>query len=739
MLAPVDALVDQRELVLSALELALDGQVLLGGRLHLAQALRDLVVLLAHDVHLLLQVRHLLQPHQEVATPRCRAARDRTGRIVQVAVLGDRAHANVRVESHLLGSLSRVTHQKASEDELHGRLDLPVATHDLQSQVQIAARRHDVPGLLHGVLRNRVVHDLVQRDDGDAPAELALLEQGLARLLVVHDDKEETAARADLQGPVVLLEVGLDVEELRDDALHLGPVEAPVRVRVVEIDSTQLCPELVQALLRGVPTRLALPSGGDERLIALRIELLLAQNGLLLGDLSLGRGLLLGQPLAVLFALGQHLLGSGDLLLQAADGHALFLLVRIELPEPRLRLQKLLAHGLALALALALLLRGDAGNHGLHGPLRLLDVLAGDGLLRGEGIPLLLLLLGDLLLGLHVLEELSHDRLARLLALVLGLQVRIAVLQLGLRDYDLFGQLRVLILESFQVLRSLGVALGRTVLQLLLGLLLPKLQSLQVSHQLPEGVLHLIKLLVLVLQAMRHLNVLVGDAEALQTLDLVVVGHPQHVIGPFALELLQGGSDLLGQQAVDLVNLVLLLLQGLESTDLFVLVHARTGRLLDHTQSFLGLHVDHLGDTALHDQEVRVVDIEGDRVEKVLDLVLLHIVRVEQIPVAPSDHDLAGDGDLIVLLVADGAAGLLLIVEYDCHASLGDTCLTLLVDQLRQVANSDLGQVRDTQDEANRVQDVGLAAAVQTGDRIELLVERPNVDPRRVGLESIDD
>jgi hypothetical protein len=55
----------------------------------------------------------------------------------------------------------------------------------VEAYVSALALGH-IPGLLHAAAVNDVVRDLVERDDGDTALELALLQQQLARLLVVH-------------------------------------------------------------------------------------------------------------------------------------------------------------------------------------------------------------------------------------------------------------------------------------------------------------------------------------------------------------------------------------------------------------------------------------------------------------------------------------------------------------------------------------------------------------------------
>mmetsp|Transcript_798 Transcript_798/g.2240 ORF Transcript_798/g.2240 Transcript_798/m.2240 type:complete len:318 (+) Transcript_798:1707-2660(+) len=270
--AAADAVLDEGKLVLLALELLLEGAVLGGGgahALHLAPRARELDLVL---LHLLLELRELLQPHQDVAALRRGAAGDGAGRIVQVAILGDGADPHVRVEGDLLRRLGRVAHEVAAEDVLHGTLHLLLEADDLERQVQVGSGG-DRLGLPHDARGNRRVDDLVQRDDGDAAAQLTVLEQGLARLFAVHDHKEHAAARAHLKGAVVLREVGLDVEQFGDHALDLRAVEALERVRVVEVDATEVGPKVVQLPLQLLEVALGLLLGLRHLLVALGVEL----------------------------------------------------------------------------------------------------------------------------------------------------------------------------------------------------------------------------------------------------------------------------------------------------------------------------------------------------------------------------------------------------------------------------------------------------------------------------------
>ena len=67
-----------------------------------------------------------------------------------------------------------------------------------------------------------------------------------------------------------------------------------------------------------------------------------------------------------------------------------------------------------------------------------------------------------------------------------------------------------------------------------------------------------------------------------------------------------------------------------------------------------GQVVAYLGDPPLHDEEVRVVHVELDGPEEVLDSVVLHVAPVDQVLVLPSDDDLPGYSYLVIVLISQG-------------------------------------------------------------------------------------
>ena len=109
--------------------------------------------------------------------------------------------------------------------------------------------------------------------------------------------------------------------------------------------------------------------------------------------------------------------------------------------------------------------------------------------------------------------------------------------------------------------------------------------------------------------------------------------------------------------------------------------------------NYLGrLHVEDFCDPALHDQEMRIVDVQLDGAEEILDPVVLNVGSVDEVFVFSSDDDLSGDGDFFVVFVAHRRLGFVMVVEGDGHGGLGDAGLTVFVDQLLQIRGAHLRQ-----------------------------------------------
>mmetsp|Transcript_10766 Transcript_10766/g.22781 ORF Transcript_10766/g.22781 Transcript_10766/m.22781 type:complete len:236 (+) Transcript_10766:1976-2683(+) len=235
------------------------------------------------------------------------------------------------MESHLLRRFRAVADQVVSEDKLHRTLQLLLEADNLEGQVELATGRHHLPRLLHHPVWDLVVSDLGEGHDRDTPTQLPLLEQGLARLLVVDDHEVETTSSRNLQGSVEAREVRLNVEELGNDALHRLPVEPPVRIRVVEVNASEVRPELVELLLGTVGSHLRLLRLRKKLRVTLRVELQLLQLRPLLSDQALSGSLVLQRPLSIRLVLRENLLGVADALLEVRNGHRLLLLIGLHL------------------------------------------------------------------------------------------------------------------------------------------------------------------------------------------------------------------------------------------------------------------------------------------------------------------------------------------------------------------------------------------------------------------------
>ena len=98
----------------------------------------------------------------------------------------------------------------------------------------------------------------------------------------------------------------------------------------------------------------------------------------------------------------------------------------------------------------------------------------------------------------------------------------------------------------------------------------------------------------------------------------------------------------------------------------------------------------YLCNPSLHDQEVRVVNIELDGPKEVLHSVVLDIAPVDEILVLPSDDYLPGDGDLIKVLISQGRLFLVPVVESYGHSGLSDTSLAVLVNQFLEIGCPDV-------------------------------------------------
>ena len=106
---------------------------------------------------------------------------------------------------------------------------------------------------------------------------------------------------------------------------------------------------------------------------------------------------------------------------------------------------------------------------------------------------------------------------------------------------------------------------------------------------------------VRLLHRLLRLDKIIRDAKSTQSLEIIVRRRPFHVIASLLAKLFNRRQYFLLEQPINLINLGLLLIQRLQRALLFILVHSRPRRFLEHAQNLRRLHVQHLGDASLHD------------------------------------------------------------------------------------------------------------------------------------------
>ena len=87
----------------------------------------------------------------------------------------------------------------------------------------------------------------------------------------------------------------------------------------------------------------------------------------------------------------------------------------------------------------------------------------------------------------------------------------------------------------------------------------------------------------------------------------------------------------------------------------------------------------------MHDEEVRVVYIELDGLEEILDRLLLRTVSIDEIFACAAEYDLARDRYLTIFFKANGRLLLIPVVEDNCNARFSDTGLASFIDQVLAV------------------------------------------------------
>lgn len=168
-------------------------------------------------------------------------------------------------------------------------------------------------------------------------------------------------------------------------------------------------------------------------------------------------------------------------------------------------------------------------------------------------------------------------------------------------------------------------------------------------------------------------------------------------------------------------------------------VVADSRALLYESQKLFGLELDDLCDFPLLDEEgVGVVHVESHGLEQVSDLragLYLGVDSELVLGLLCADHSL--DDDLVVLLVAHGRLGLVLVAEDDRDLRLVDLSLSFVVDEFSRVLHPrEFGALQGkSQGEEDRLEDVGLPRSVLSGQGVELRIEVLEHRLVGVGLE----
>ena len=108
-----------------------------------------------------------------------------------------------------------------------------------------------------------------------------------------------------------------------------------------------------------------------------------------------------------------------------------------------------------------------------------------------------------------------------------------------------------------------------------------------------------------------------------------------------------------------------------------------------------------------------------DRSEEILNSVVLNIATIDQVFVLATYDNLSGDSHLIIVLISQWRLFLVSVIKCDGHSGLGDTSLTILVDQLLQVGSSHMTQIGDSKQKTNSIENVTLTRPAHQKLKIE--------------------
>ena len=89
--------------------------------------------------------------------------------------------------------------------------------------------------------------------------------------------------------------------------------------------------------------------------------------------------------------------------------------------------------------------------------------------------------------------------------------------------------------------------------------------------------------------------------------------------------------------------------------------------------------------------------------EQVLNLTCWRVTTVDQIFGFASQQNLTSYGNFGALFVSNGGIGFVVVIKDNGYAGLCDSSLTLFVHKLRKITSSNLAQIRNSQDETDRI------------------------------------
>ena len=120
----------------------------------------------------------------------------------------------------------------------------------------------------------------------------------------------------------------------------------------------------------------------------------------------------------------------------------------------------------------------------------------------------------------------------------------------------------------------------------------------------------------------------------------------------------------------------------------------------------LWLTLMYLCDSSLHNQKMRIVNIKLNRSKEILNSVVLDIAAINQILVLSTYHNLSRDCHFIIVFISQRRLLLVSVVKGDWHSGLGNSCLTIFVDQFLKISCSHMTQIGDSKEKANGIKDV---------------------------------